>query len=75
MKFARIQFETRAARVRAVQGLMQRARVVVLRGGNFIVPEPALEWLASQNIPYTMLESLNQDDVLQTLRTTLAHPV
>jgi hypothetical protein len=47
MKFAKIQFETKDARVRAVQGLMQRAKVTALRGGVFIVPEPALEWLAS----------------------------
>ena len=75
MKFAKIQFESRADRVRAVEGLMHRAKVVALRGGLFIVPEPALEWLTLQNIPYTLLESLNQDDVIQTLRNTPAHPV
>jgi len=75
MKFAKIQFESRADRVRAVEGLMHRAKVVALRGGLFIVPEPALEWLTLQNIPYTLLESLNQDDVIQTLRNTPAHSV
>ena len=50
-------------------------QVVALRGGLFIVPEPALEWLTLQNIPYTLLESLNQDDVIQALRNTFAHPV
>jgi hypothetical protein len=75
MKFAKIRFESRDARVRAVEGLMQRAKVVALKGGIFIVPDPALEWLASQQIAYTLLESLNQDDVIQALRNTLAHPV
>ena len=75
MKFAKIRFDSRDARVRAVEGLMQRARVVALKGGIFIVPNPALEWLASQNIAYTLLESLNQDDVVQALRNTLAHSV
>ena len=54
---------------------MQRAKVVALRGGLFIVPDPALEWLVSQKIPYTLVESLNQDDVVQTLRNTPAHTV
>ncbi len=75
MKFAKIQFESNEARVRAVQGLMQRAKVTALRGGVFIVPKAALEWLSSQNIPYILLESLNQDDVIQTLRDNLAHQV
>jgi hypothetical protein len=75
LKFAKIQFGTREARLRAVEGLMQRARVVALRGGSFIVPEPALEWLTSQDIPYKVLESLNQDDVVHSLRDTSAHPV
>lgn len=75
MKFAKIRFVSREARVRGVEGLMQRAKVVALKGGVFIVPDPALEWLASQSIEYTLLESLNQDDVVQALRNTLAHPV
>ena len=75
MKFAKIQFETREARVQAVHGLMKRAKVVALRDGVFIVPEPALDWLTSQQIPYTLLQPLDQDDVLQTLRNTLAHSV
>ena len=75
MRFAKIQFESREARVRAVQGLMQRAKVVALRDGIFIVPEPALQWLASESIPYTLIQMVNQDDVVQTLRNTLVHPV
>jgi hypothetical protein len=75
MKFAKIRFESRDARLQAVEGLMKRAKVVALKGGIFIVPNPALEWLTAQNIAYTLLETLNQDDVIQALRNTLAHPV
>lgn len=60
MKFAKIRFEDRKARIRAVGGLAKRAKVVALRGGVFIVPDPALEWLASEKIPFTFIESLNQ---------------
>lgn len=75
MKFAKIRFESREARARAVGGLSKRAKVVALRGGIFIVPDPALDWLTAQNIPYILIEALNQDDVIQALRNTLAHPV
>ncbi len=75
MKFAKIQFESAEDRVRAVADLMPRAKVVVLRDGLFIVPEPALEGLAAQQVAFTVLQWLNQDDVLQALRNTLAHPV
>jgi len=75
MKFAKIRFESRADRVRAVGTLMRRAKVVALRDGVFIVPAPALECLASEEIPFTMLQSLNQDDVIQALRDPLAHAV
>ncbi len=50
MKFANIRFESREARARGVADLMERAKVVALKGGIFIVPDPALEWLASRNI-------------------------
>jgi len=75
MKFAKIRFETRAERVRVVEALMHRAKVVALKGGIFIVPDLALEWLNTQKIAYTLLEKVNQDDVIQALRNTLAHSV
>lgn len=75
MKFAKIRFATRAERVRAVEGLMRRAKVVALKGGVFIVPELALEWLKAEKITYTLLDVLNQEDVIQTLRNTVAHTV
>jgi len=39
---------------------MQRAKVVVLREGTFIVPEPALEWLTEQHVAYTVLQRLTR---------------
>ena len=75
MKFAKIRFETRAERVRAVEALMNRAKVVALKGGIFIVPDLALEWLNAERIGYTLLEKVNQDDVIQALRNTVARPV
>ena len=75
MKFAKIRFETRAERVRVVEALMHWAKVVALKGGIFIVPDLALEWLNTQKIAYTLLEKVNQDDVIQALRNTVAHTV
>jgi hypothetical protein len=75
MRFAKIKFESRTACAQALHGLMQRGRVTVLRDQVFIVPEAALQWLASQNLPYTLLRTMNQDDVVQTLRGNPAHSV
>ena len=75
MKFAKIEFATDADAAKALHGLMQRCKVTVLRDHSFIVPNPALAWLDSQRIPYKLLQPLNQDDVVQTLRDHLAHPV
>jgi hypothetical protein len=75
MRFAKVQFDSRADCSKALYGLMQRGRVVALRDYVFIVPEPALEWLTSENVSYQHLQWLTQDDVVQTLRDSLAHPV
>jgi hypothetical protein len=75
MKFARISFASRDTAIKAYAGLARRGRVVSLPEGQFIVPEPALEWLKSENLPYELLQWLNQDDVTQTLRDPAAHTV
>ncbi len=75
MKFAKIQFESRDVCARALHGMMQRGKVVGLRDQVFIVPEPALEWLAAEGLPYKLIEMVNQDDVVQTLRNNLAQAV
>jgi hypothetical protein len=75
MKFAKVQFASSEARIRALELLMPRAKVVALRDSVYIVPEPALDVLKVNQIPHTVLQILHQDDVLQALRNTLAHPV
>jgi hypothetical protein len=75
MKLAKIRFDSREACAAALHGLMQRGRITVLRDRIFIVPLPALEWLNSQPLPYTLLQEMNQGDVVQTLRDNLAHAV
>ena len=75
MKFAKIQFESRDVCAKALHGMMQRGKIVGLRDQVFIVPVEALEWLTSEQLPYKLLEMMNHDDVVQTLRNNLAHPV
>jgi hypothetical protein len=75
MKFAKVEFESEADAAKALYGIMQRGRITGLRDGTFIVPEPALEWLGSQKIAYKVVQHLNQDDVIQTLRNPLAQAV
>ena len=75
MKFAKIQFEDRDAAAKALVGMAQQGRVIGLREQTFIVPEPALGWLAEKSLPYKLVEWMNQDDVVQTLRDHLAHSV
>ncbi len=75
MKFAKIQFDDRSVAAKALVGMAQRGRVVGLRDQMFIVPEPALEWLTENSLPYKLIEYLNQDDVVQTLRNNLTHTV
>ena len=75
MKFARIEFASEEDATRALHGVMLRGKVSVLRDHSLIVPAPALDWLKEQQIPFKLIQSLNPDDVVQTLRDSLAHPV
>ena len=75
MKFAKIEFESESDAAKALYGLMQRGKVTVLRDHSFIVPLPALDWLTGEKISFRLLEHLNQDHVIQTLRDHLACPV
>ncbi len=75
MKFAKIRIESSDDCARALRGMMQRGRVTVLRDQVFIVPAAALEWLDSQDLSYTLQQTLHQDDVVQALRDNLAHSV
>ncbi len=75
VKFAKIQFEDRGVAAKVLVGMAQPVRVIGLREHAFIVPEPALGWLVENSLPYKLVEWLNQDDLVQTLRNNLAHPV
>ena len=75
MKFAKVEFESESDAAKALYGLMQRGKVTVLRDHSFIVPLPALDWLKEQKVHFKLLEQLNQDNVVQTLRDHLACPV
>ncbi len=75
MKFAKIEFASESDAAKALHGLMQRCKVTVLRDHSFIVPEPVLAWLDGAGIAFKLVEQLNQDNVVQTLRDHLAHPV
>jgi len=75
MKFARVEFVSDEDAAKALHGIMQRGRMTGLKDGSFIVPAPALDWLNEERIAYKVVQMLNQDDVLQTLRDYLAHPI
>ncbi len=75
VKLVRIKFELHNEDVKAFHGLIQRGRAISLRDDEFIVPAAALDWLRSQNFTPTILAWLNQDDVIQTVRNSAAHPV
>jgi hypothetical protein len=49
-----IQFPDRETEIKGLAVLMSRFSGKVLRGGLHIVPEPALEVLTAQKIPYTV---------------------
>ncbi len=75
MKFAKIEFPSESAAAKGLCGIMRRGRITGLRDGTFIVPDPALAWLDTEGIPYKIVQKLNHDDVIQTLRGSLAHAV
>jgi hypothetical protein len=52
-----IQFPDRETEIKRLAVLMSRFSGKVLRGGLHIVPEPALQVLTAENIPYTVTEN------------------
>ena len=73
MKFARIRFKSRDGAVKAYYALARRSKVISLPQDQFIVAQPALEWLEKEHFSPTVLEWLNQDEVLQAIRNPAAH--
>ena len=75
MKFAKIRFAADDVCARALKGLASRMRITVLADESFIVSEAGVEWLKSEQLPFQIIEWVNQDHVVQALRDNLAHPV
>jgi hypothetical protein len=75
VKFARIEFGSEEQAAQALRALMLRGKVTVLRDHSFLVPEAVLEWLKQENIPFSLVQMLAHDHVVQTLRDHLADPV
>jgi hypothetical protein len=75
MKFAKIRFASDDACAKALKGLATRMKITVLADESFIVPEAGIAWLKAEDLPFQFLEWVSQDDVVQTLRDNLAHPV
>jgi hypothetical protein len=70
-----IQFPDRDTEVKGLAILMSRFSGKVLRGGFHIVPEPALEALTAQNIPYTVKGPATYEHEVAALRGAPAAPV
>jgi len=70
-----IQFADRATEVKGLAFLVGRFSGRVLRGGMHIVPEAALEALASQNIPYSVKGKATYEHQMAALRGDAAEAV
>ena len=75
MKFAKIRFAADDVCARALKGLASRMKITVLADESFIVPEAGIDWLKAEQLPFQIMEWVNQDHVVQALRDNLAHPV
>ena len=75
MRFVKIEFQTQSQSDKAYLGMAQRGRVICLPNDQFIVAEAALDWLESEGLKPIILQRLNQDDVIQTIRNSRAHTV
>ena len=70
-----IQFPDRETEIKGLSVLIGRFSGKVLRGGLHIVPEPALEALTAQNIPYTVKGPATYEHEVAALRGDAAAPV
>jgi len=71
----RITFPDRATERNALGFLLGRFSGRVLKGGEHIVPEAALEALAEQNIPFTVKGKANYEQQVEAIRGTPAAPI
>ena len=70
-----IQFPDRETEVKGLAVLMRRFSGKVLRGGLHIVPEPALEALTAENIPFTVKGPATYEHEVAALRGDAAQAV
>jgi hypothetical protein len=70
-----ITFSDRAAEKRALALLLGRFSGHVLKSGEHLVPEAALEALADQNIPFTVKGKATYEQQLAAVRGSAVTPV
>jgi hypothetical protein len=70
-----IQFADRETEIKGLAFMLGRFSGKVLRGRLHIVPESALEALASQNIPYSVMGKATYEQQMAALRGDAAAPV
>ena len=70
-----IQFPDRETEVKGLAVLMSRFSGKVLRDGRHIVPEPALEALTAEGIPYTAIGPVTYEQEVAALRGDAAASV
>jgi hypothetical protein len=70
-----IQFPDRDTEIKGLAILMNRFSGKVLRGGFHIVPEPALEALTAEKIPYTLKGPATYEHEVAALRGDAATPI
>ena len=68
-------FPDRATEKRALAFLLGRFSGRVLRSGEHLVPEAALESLADQNIPFTVKGKASYEQQVAAIRGSAAAPV
>ncbi len=70
-----IQFPDRKTEIKGLAFLLGRFSGKVLKGGLHIVPEPALEALASQNIPFSVKGKATYEHQMAALRSAASPSV
>jgi hypothetical protein len=70
-----IQFPDRETEVKGLAVLMKRFSGKVLRGGLHIVPEPALDALRAERIPFTVKGPATYEHEMAALRGDAAAPI
>lgn len=70
-----ITFPDRDTEKRALSYLLGRFAGRVLKSGEHIVPEAALEALANQNIPFSVIGKATYEQQLAAIRSPAATPI